>query len=71
MIKRAIYTALGAVELAVAVYDWVKRWISKREEPFPMKPKGLTHREVEHIQAQIRAGARPPARPPADPRAKP
>ena len=39
MIRRTVYAVLGAVELAVDVYDFVARLVTGREKPFPMKPK--------------------------------
>ena len=36
---RAIFNVRGLVELVVDVYGWVKRAVTKRERPFPLKPK--------------------------------
>lgn len=36
---RVVYHALGLVELAVDVYGWVRRPVTRREKAFPLKPK--------------------------------
>lgn len=38
-VGRVIFNVLGVVELVVDVYGWVKRLVTKREQPFPLKPK--------------------------------
>jgi hypothetical protein len=65
MIKRAIFTALGAVELAVDVYGWVKRLLRPREEPFPMKPKAVTPGAPRPPRPPV--APKPPAKPAAAP----
>lgn len=39
MIRRTVFALLGAVELAVDAYDWLKRLVTRRETPIPLKPK--------------------------------
>jgi hypothetical protein len=43
-IGRSIFWVLGAVELAVDAYGAVRRWVSPREKPFPLKRRAAPPR---------------------------
>ena len=50
--SRAVDAVFGGLELVASLYDFVRQMRRPREQPIP-----LTHRAVQHQQAQIRSAS--------------